>query len=254
MTIPMMDSTLALGPQSRALLALDFADGAIWEPSTGQLVARSGQRFTFDRGGATLASVDATGGTYTAPASMPAWELANSVLGIRMGTGDIVREASVTNWVPSQIKSGRLLFVDRGARVGTNGDTLLAIAADDPTAGVRLFIDTTGSAGGYYGITYHDGSSSVTARLESGQPTAGQLVELSWDWATNGALTLYQSINGAAATSATSSALAKVSAWSAGTKVRIGRRGLTQNPAPLTLLGLWLLPDAYNDTTLDEAA
>lgn len=251
MTSPFRDSDIALAVRSRALVALDLQDGAVWEPSTGRLVARSGQRFTFDRGGATLASVSATGGTYTAPASMPAWELANSRLGIRLGTSDIVREASAIDWTPALLRSGRLLFVERGARTGTSGGTLLAITPDDPTSGVRWYIDTDTT---YYGLTYHDGASPVTARLAAGTPSAGDVVELSWDWATNGALTLYQSINGGAATTATSSALAKASAWSAGTKTRIGRRGLTQNPAALTLLGLWLLPDAYSDTTLDEAA
>ncbi|MFN7611545.1 MAG: hypothetical protein ACK5QX_11525 [bacterium] len=244
----MRESTKALAPRSRALESLDFRDGAVFEPSTGIFVARSGQRYTWSRG-ATLAGVNAVGGTYTAPATLPGFESANNTLGLNLGTADVLR-GPVVGWLPQEL-SGEMLFVERGARVGTAGDTLLSIAGDDPGTGVRLFLDTTGTASGFYRLTYHNGSTSVSATLSSGQPTAGQLVRLRWLWSAAG-LTLRQSINGGAFTSATSGALALPAAFAAGTRVRIGRRGITQNPAPLTLLSLLIAPGTLTDAQFDE--
>jgi len=244
----MRESTKGLAPRSRSFEALDFRDGAVFEPTTGLFVARSGQRYSWSRG-TTLAGVNAVGGTYTAPATLPAYESANNTIGVNLGTADVLR-GPVVGWLPQDL-SGELLFVERGARVGTAGDTLFSIAGDDPGAGARLFIDTTGTASGFYRITYHNGSTSVSATLSSGQPTAGQLVRLRWLWSAAG-LTLRQSINGAAFASATSGALALPAAFAAGTRVRIGRRGLTQNPAPLTLLSLHLAPGTLTDAQLDE--
>lgn len=247
----MREPTKDLTPRSRCLEALDLRDGAVFEPSTGLFVARSGHRFSWSRGTSTLAGVNAVGGTYTAPATLPAYESANSQLGVALGVNDILRGNAVVGHLPQDL-SGELLFVERGARVGTAGDTLFAIAGDDPTTGVRLFIDTTGTASGFYRITSHNGSTSVTATLASGQPTAGQLVRLRWLWSASG-LTLRQSINGGAFTSATSGALALPSAWATGARTRIGRRGLTQNPAPLTLLSYLLAPGTLTDAQFDEA-
>jgi hypothetical protein len=240
------ESSRPLAPRSRALLALDFRDGPLWEPSTGLLVARSGQRFSVSRGSATLASVNATGGTYTAPASMPAWELANGVLGLRQGVDDVVREtADIACAV--QAFSGELEIVERGARSGTAGGTLLALSADDPTSGVRFYLDTTGSL---YRLTAHNGTTSAAVTLGSGAPAPGDLVRFRFDW-TGTALTLTQSINGGAAVTATGAGVALPSAWGA-IRWRIGRRGATANPAALTLLRLLVVPGALNTTTLDE--
>jgi hypothetical protein len=247
----MRESTKDLAPRSRCREALDFRDGVVVEPTSGLFVARSGHRLSWSRGASTLAGVNAVGGTYTAPATLPAYESANSQLGVNLGVNDILRGNAAVGWLPQEL-SGELLFVERGARVGTAGDTLFAIAGDDPTTGVRLFIDTTGTASGFYRITYHNGTTSVTATLAAGQPTAGQLVRLRWLWSASG-LTLRQSINGGAFTSATSSALALPAAWATGARTRIGRRGTTQNPAPLTLLSYLLAPGTLTDTQFDEA-
>jgi hypothetical protein len=247
----MRESTKDLAPRSRCLEALDFRDGAVFEPTSGLFVARSGHRFSWSRGTSTLAGVNAVGGTYTAPATLPAYESANSQLGVSLGVDDVLRGNAAVGWLPQEL-SGELLFVERGARIGTAGGTLLAISGDDPTTGVRIFIDTTGTAGGFYRITYHNGSTSVTATLASGQPTAGQLVRLRWLWSASG-LTLRQSINGGAFTQATSGGLALPAAYATGARTRIGRRGATQNPAPLTLLSYWLAPGTLTDAQFDEA-
>ncbi len=242
----MIESDLVLAPRSRALLALDFRDGPVWEPTTGLLVARSGQRFTFSRGSATLAGVSATGGTYTAPFTLPAWELANGTLGLRLGVDDIVRENAVINCAVQAI-SGECEIVERGARIGTAGGTLLALSADDPTSGVRFYLDTTGSL---YRLTAHNGTTSATVTLASGSPVAGDVVRFRYEW-TGSALTLRQSINGGAYVTATGAGVALPSAWGS-IRWRIGRRGLTQNPAALTLSRLLVVPGALSDPLLDE--
>jgi hypothetical protein len=72
------------------------------------------------------------------------------------------------------------------------------------------------SNGTTYRAEHHNGSSAVTAALGAA-PTTGNRVELRVVLAANGAVTIGQSINGAAETTATSSALALSAAWSATT-------------------------------------
>ena len=230
---------------SRALFAFDVQHAPLWERETGALVARSGHKGVWSRDTSTLASLTAANGTWTAPATIPGYDvktlLGTSSLVLIMGTTD--RVVFPLGWAP-QALSGWIRFIETGARVATAGATLLALSGDDPTTGVRLYLDTSGTASGYYGITYHNGSTSVTARLASGQPTTGQVVDLRWQWASNGALSLWQSINGGAETTATSSALALPAAWASGAKLRINRRGLTQNAGQQSLRSVLLAPGA----------
>ena len=240
----MRETQRDLGPQSRALLHLDCRQGVAFETSTGLLVAHSGQRFTWSRG-TTLASVPVPGGSYTAPATLPAWAEADGALALHLGPDDILREAVATPWLPTAL-FGRLRFVERGARTTSNA-TLFAITPDDPTSGTRFYLYGTAT---YYALFAHNGTTSATATLTSGQPAPGDLVTMDFAWAAGGLL-LAQRIGAGAPTSATSGALALPSAWSTGTRVRIGRRGATANPASLTLISLALTPGAYSADTLD---
>lgn len=236
-------------PVSRALLAWNLRDGVDIEASTGRLVARSGQRGVWSRGGAaSAAGLLTTTTTYTAPASMPSLEV-RTISGAAQPTLHMGNSDSVVwplNWLP-QALTGRLVFIELGARTTANA-TLFAISGDDPTTGVRLYLDTSGT---YYRLTYHNGTTSVTATLTSGQPTSGQEVALWWTWTASG-LTLKQSINGAAATTATSGALALPAAWATGAAIRINRRGLTQNPAIASYASLLLAPGTVADADLPE--
>jgi hypothetical protein len=240
----MRESQADLGPQSRALLHLDIRQGATWEPSTGLLVAHSGQRFAWSRG-TTLASVPVPGGSYTAPATMPAWAEADSALALHLGADDLLREAVATPWRPTPF-FGRLRFIERGARTTSNA-TLFAITPDDPTSGTRFYLFASSN---YYALFAHNGTTSATATLSAGQPAPGDVVTVDFAWAAAG-LALHQRIGAGAPTSATSGALALPSAWSAGTRARIGRRGATANPASLTLIQCALVPGAYDVDTLD---
>lgn len=247
----MRESPKDLAPRSRCLEAFDFREGAVFEPSTGLFVGRSGHRYSWSRGGSSLAGVAALNTTYTAPATLPAYEMANGSLGVLLGTNDAVRGNVLPGW-PWQELSGELLFVERGARIGTAGDTIFAIAGDDPTVNNRLYIDTTGSGSGFYRLTVHNGTFTASCTLVSGQPTAGQLVRLRFGWSQSASF-LRQSINGGAFTSATAGAVALPTVRYATERVRIGRRGATANPAPLTFISLMLLPGTLTDAQFDEA-
>lgn len=232
---------------SRALFAFDMQHAPLWERETGALVARSGHKGVWSRDSATLASLTATGGTWTAPASVPGYEhktlLGASRMVLTMDTSD--RVVFPLGWGP-QMFSGWLRFVETGARTVANS-TLVSLAGNDPTTGVRFYLDTSGI---YYRLTYHNGTASVTATLTSGAPTAGQVVDLRWQWAANGALSLWQSINGGAETTATSSALALPAAWASGAALRLNRRGLTANPGKMSFRSLVLAPGALTAAQL----
>jgi hypothetical protein len=227
-----------VGLLSRSLFAFDMQHAPLWERSTGKLVARSGHRGSWSRG-TTLAGLNASVGTYTAANTVPGYDV-KSVLGVSrllltMGTSDTL--TFPIGWAP-QMLSGWLRFVETGARTTLNA-TLFSIAQDDPTAGVRFFLDTSGS---FYRLTYHNGTTSVTATLASGAPTAGQTVDLRWQWAANGSVSLWQSINGAGETTASSGALALPSAWSASSLLRLNRRGISANPGQGSYRACTVLP------------
>lgn len=242
----MIESARSASPLSRALLALDLRDGPVFEPSTGLIVARSGQRFGWSRS-TTLASVPVTGGSYTAVATLPAWELANDALALRLSANDVLRESVAVGIVP-QTLSGEFCFIERGARAGTAGGTLMALAGDDPTTGVRFYIDTTSSL---YRITAHNGTDSATVTLPSGSPASGDVVRHRFEWSAS-SLLIKQSVNNGAFVSGQTAGVALPTAYDATTKWRIGRRGSTQNPAALSLCWLFVTPGELDDAALDE--
>lgn len=179
----------------------------------------------------TLASVsDGVGATYTAPHSLPAWEMRDldgdsvrEAMGLRMGTSDFVHWAVAP---APQAMSGLLELVETGARTTANA-TFFAVT-NDAVSGARLWLDTSGT---YYRLNWTDGTTTRTATLAAGQPTTGQRVRLRWTLAADGALALWQSINGAPETSATAAALTLPSAWASNAKVRLNSRGDTEHPA-----------------------
>jgi hypothetical protein len=201
-----------------------------WDGAETDVASLCGRAGTFTRA-ATLAGVtDGAGATYTAPHSLPAWEMrdldADSVreaAGLRAGTADFV---SWPDPPAPQAMAGLLELVETGARTTANS-TLFALA-NDAVTGARLWLDTSGT---FYRLNYNDGSTTRTATLTSGQPTAGQRVRFRWTLSAAGAIQLWQSINGAAETTATATALALPAAWAAGARLRLNSRGATANPA-----------------------
>lgn len=220
----------------------DYTDG-ILRTETGHLGA-------FSRG-VTLASVlDSLGGTYTAVDAQPAWEMRDDGaggqrMGLRMGTSDRLAFDA-----PPVLGPFRLLleFTETGARIGTAGGTLFALC-NDAVSGGRIWIDTSGTASGRYGINYSNGTTTRTARVSSGAPVSGDRVQLIADFADTGALSFSQRINGAAATTASAAALAIV-ALGSGARIRLNSRGDTENPASASYHLAKLVYGAPSDETL----
>ena len=229
-------------PVSRALFAVEVADGP-WIGDNGAVVARTGERGTWTRS-ATLAAVAAANGSYTAAESTPALEVRDGLLGWRLATTDAL---SWPAGVLPGAMSGVLEMVELGARTVANA-TLWSLR-NDAASGAGLWLDTSNA---FYRLNYSDGTTTRTATLTSGQPSTGQRVLFSWSLAATGALTLRQSINNAAPTTATAAALALPSAWASGARWRIGRRGSTANPAALWWRRMLVAPGVLSADQLAE--
>lgn len=100
-------------------------------------------------------------------------------------------------------------FIERGT-IGTTAGRVLQIgAAADTNPQLVIFAN-----GGFYSVAHNNGSSSVVSTLAAA-PSWGNVVELHATLGSDGSVAISQSINGAAATSAsTSSPLAFAAAWS----------------------------------------
>lgn len=233
---------------SRDLFELDFS-AVEWSADTGGMVAASGHVGTFTRG-ATLASVsDSSGATYTALEAQPAYEVRDwdndgtrEAFGLRMGTADRLAFPAVFRL---RQHAGLLEMIETGART-TAGATLFAYRNDGAT-GAGLWLDTSGS---FYRLNYSDGTTTRTATLTAGAPASGDRVRLTWELSAAGALTLYQSINGATATSATAAALTLPTTAPTSASVRLNTQGSTANPAQGWYRRLRLVPGAYDLTAL----
>lgn len=245
--VPLSAASLDAG--TGALFDLDFRYADI-DPDAGTLTTPSGHVGTWSRA-TTLASVaDAAGGTYTALDGQMAWEQRTwdtslDSFGLRMGSSDRIA-------FPSNMRAiahaGLLEIIETGART-TSGATLFALRTDGAT-GAGLWLSA--SAGAYYEFSYSDGSTTRTATLSSGQPTSGQTVRFTWQLASDGALTFYQSINGAATTSASASALTLPSAWASSVSVRLNARGTSANPGQGWYRRLKLVAGTLDQTTIAE--
>jgi hypothetical protein len=228
---------------SRDLFELDFS-AVEWSADTGEIIAASGHVGTFTRG-ATLASVaDSLGTTYTALEAQPAYEARDwdndgirEAFGLRMGTADRLA-------FPAAFRlqhCGLLEIIETGART-TAGATLFAYRNDGAT-GAGVWLDTSGS---FYRLNYNDGTTTRTATLSSGSPASGDRVRFTWELSSAGALTFNQSINGAAATTATAAALTLPANAPASASVRLNTQGSTANPAQGWYRRARLVPGAFD--------
>jgi hypothetical protein len=201
-----------------------------WDAAPAALESVCGRTATYARAETLSGVTDGAGTTYVAPHSLPAWEMRDAdgdsvreAVGLRLGTADVL------SWPAPpapQAMAGLLAFIETGALVDEDA-TVFAIA-NDAVTGARLWIDTSGS---YYRLNYSDGTTTRTATLTAGQPTSGQSVRLRWTLSAAGVVSLWQSINGGAETTATAAALALPAAWGDGARVRLNSRGATVNPA-----------------------
>lgn len=247
-------SSVALDAQSPDIFDCDFRNIEP-DPDTGLIVLPSGQSGTWSRA-ATLASVsDANGVSYTALDGQIAYEQRDwdndgirESFCVRMGTSDrLAFPASVRSNVAI---AGLIEFVETGAVVGTAGGTLLALTKDDGS-GDGWWIDTSGTASGFWGFNYRVGGTTRTARLAA-RPATNDRVQIMWDLTQPGVITINQSINAAAVTSATAAALAQPSAWGTPFSIRVNSRGTSVNPASASYRRIRIVYGALNQTTIQE--
>lgn len=197
-----------------------------WRGERFSLTALSGQAGTLTRT-TTATPADFNGTTRTVVHSQPSWQHED-------WDGDSTRETPTlllgandklvySFLMPPQALTLYVEFVERGA-ISVASDAIVYLGNAGNT-GARLWIDSTGT---YYRLRHHNGSTEVTVTLAAA-PTAGQRVALRGILASDGKITLHQSINGAAESSTSASAANTLaSAWS-DTKLYVGSTGDT-NP------------------------
>lgn len=197
-----------------------------WMARSVGFVAESGHVGTFVGNGGSY--LDSNGATVTAATYWPRFEPRND--GVRSAqhwlTGTSDRAQFITPGGTQvdfllQAMAGGHVFIEQGGIAVTNG-ALFAIA-NDAVTGQYVCLDSTGT---FYRLRYYNGTATATATLAVA-PTNGQRVRVWWQLAASGALTLSQSINEAAATTASAGAPSGglVAALPAGAKVCINSKG-----------------------------
>lgn len=145
-----------------------------WAADDVSLDALTGHPGTLTRTSSATA-LDATGGSYTAPHSMPRWEGRTlqgvDRVGLRLSTDDLI-------W--SMIGRPRALtlyahLVELGTRTTANAG--LVYLGNDGVSGARLVLDSDGT---HYRATWHNGTDSDSATLTGVTPSSGTEAELCW--------------------------------------------------------------------------
>jgi len=134
-------------------------------------------------------------------------------------SASVARAADTLYWpfnAKPQAMSVYTKFVERGT-VGLASSRILQVGLTGATTDPRALIS---AAGGFYVGEHDNGVTDATATLAAA-PTTEQEVELLLTLSAAGLPTIYQSINGAAATTAAGSAAAFASAW-AGARLYLG--------------------------------
>lgn len=249
----MRENTADLAPRSRALFALDFRDGAVFEPSTGLFVARSGQRGTWTRSGNTLASVTAEFLTYTAPATMPAWcaidwdgDTVRESIGLRLGTDD--RLSFPIGWTPQALsflwefrEDGNATFAF-GVMNGTNAAPYMYVA---------------NNGGSAYRMVVNNASTTDLTDLPFNSASNDRMT-VRGTWYGDGSIQLWASRNGGAETTngrtSPGTPTTQPAAWASPASVWIGMLpGLTAANRRGDLRSLIILPGERTLAELQEA-
>lgn len=175
-----------------------------WRADRFDVNALTGQTGTFSRAG-TASALDFAGTSATIVHSAPAWQMED-------WDGDSSRESvallmggSNRLWWPMIGSLGSdnftvyVEFVERGA-VGVNSAHVLFVGKNDVTG---AYFQIASNTSAYY-AGFYNGTSTVTSLLGAA-PSTGNRVALRATFETDGKIQLFQSINGAAETSATKS-------------------------------------------------
>lgn len=210
--------------------------GFLFLPRELSLTARTGQVGTLVRtsGGA---ATDDHGSSLTLPHSMARWERVDSDADAVRDRAGLRLEVDLLSW-PFQPAPAAMAFLFEGiedSTAATSGAGLVYLG-NDAVSGGRLFVSAT--AGGFYQLTHHNGTSPVTSAMAAA-PSAGQRFRLYGTISATGVVQLSQQIaSGAWSTAAASGTLALASSWGAGSaKLRLNSVG-TASPGEQVALGL----------------
>jgi hypothetical protein len=142
-----------------------------WQAARG-LNALTGQTGAFSRLGFSSGNIDSNGTAFRVGASMPRWEMrdyygtgARDTVGLRLGIDDLSWDCALL----PQTLTVLVELSEAGTRT-TSGGGLVYLGNDGQT-GARLTLDSDGTN---YRVTWHNGSTSVSATLATATPTTGQ--------------------------------------------------------------------------------
>lgn len=215
----------------------------VWLARELSLDALSGQAGTFTRA-ATKTSTDSFATSGTVNYAQPAWSGASTLASLDMGTSDVLK------WVSPfgvQACSGMIQFYENGSLAGSKA--IFAITNDTPVAPLLLIF----SSGTQYQIQHNNAISTVTSTMSGTAPTSGQLVQLRWRILSTGSVQIFQSINGAAETTATASGtLALGAAWASPTAFYLNSSGSGTIVGTSRFVGACVLQGTIGQTALQQ--
>ena len=179
----------------------------VWRARDLSLNAATGQVGTLVRA-ATGTSTDSNAVSLTTVRDRPRWHITSGLGAIKLGASEYLGHAF--SFLPAAACSGLIDFVEDGT-ISTIGKPLFAVCGTSWTS-PTLYVDV--SAGSKYQITHNNSSTVVTSTMTGTAPTVCQRVQIRWHYYADGKVQIFQSIAGAAETSATiSGTLAPAATW-----------------------------------------
>ena len=234
MTIPTSEFRRAIAVAPRASF--------VWRARDLSLNALTGQVGTLVRA-ATGTSLDSYAVSLTTVRDRPRWHITSSLAAIKLGALEYL------GWPVPMIPiamSGLIDFIEDGTLAA--GTEIMSIA--NAAAGNASF--RVNSSGSFYRVVHNNNVSSVTSTLAAA-PTAGQRVRLRWLILSTGSVQIFQSIDGAAETTAAASGiLALATAWSATTTLFFNSFGASNYGVGI-FMGAVVMPGNQTQATLLQA-
>lgn len=234
MTIPTSEFRRAIAVAPRASF--------VWRARDLSLNALTGQVGTLVRPN-TGTSLDSYAASLTTVRDRPRWHITSGLGAIKLMSVEYL------SWpmplIPMAM-SGLIDFIEDGSLAA--GLEIMSIA--NAAAGNASF--RVNSSASFYRVVHNNNVSSVTSTLAAA-PTAGQRVRLRWLLLSTGSVQIFQSIDGAAETTAAASGtLALATAWAATTTLFVNGFGATNIGTQINL-GVVVMPGNQTQATLLQA-
>lgn len=234
MTIPTSEFRRAIAVAPRASF--------VWRARDLSLNALTGQVGTLVRA-ATGTSLDSYAVSLTTVRDRPRWHITSGLGAIKLMSIEYI------SWpmplIPMAM-SGLIDFIEDGS-LSASLDIMSITNVAAGNASLRV-----NSSGSFYRVVHNNNVSSVTSTLAAA-PTAGQRVRLRWLLLSTGSVQIFQSIDGAAETTAAASGiLALASTWAATTTLFLNGFGATVLGTQINI-GVVVMPGNQTQATLLQA-